>query len=133
MLGAERLMAWGLFLSFAVGVLCALRVPILHFTIIVVLIIAGYVMANIGSGRSAAELASWSAILAVVLEAGYLFPHLLFYLVYVKLLGRDRSRLPAQTKSGLFASSPFHGLSDRSPQAEPESRKAEKAQPRIQD
>jgi hypothetical protein len=133
MLGVERLMAWGLVLSFAVGVLCALRVPILHFTLIVLAIMVGYAVMNIGTGSSVTEILAWSALLAVVLEAGYVFPHLLFYIVYVKLLGRDRKRSP-EIGSGLFAYSPFRGHQDEMLPSAPERVNAEtKAGPRIQD
>ncbi|HEY0122522.1 MAG TPA: hypothetical protein VGC14_12320 [Rhizobium sp.] len=126
-------MAWGLVLSFVVGALCALRVPILHFTIVVLAIMVGYAVMNIGTGSSVTEICAWSALLAVVLEAGYLFPHLLFYVVYVKLLGRDRRRSP-EIGSGLFAYAPFHGHRDEMLPSAPEGVNAEtKAGPRIQD
>lgn len=94
-------MAWGLVLSFVVGALCALRVPILHFTIIVLAIMVGYAAINIGTGSSVTQIFVWTALLAIVLEAGYVFPHLLFYVVYVKLLGRDIRRSPG-VGSGLL-------------------------------
>jgi vacuolar-type H+-ATPase subunit I/STV1 len=133
MLGVERLMAWGLVLSFAVGALCALRVPILHFTIIVLAIVVGYAVMNIGTGSSAIDILSWAALLAVILEAGYIFPHLLFYVVYVKLLGRERRRSP-DLGSGFFSYSPFSGHQDKMLPSAPEGVNAEtKAGPRIQD
>ncbi|QND45352.1 hypothetical protein HB780_06270 (plasmid) [Rhizobium lusitanum] len=126
-------MAWGLVLSFAVGALCALRVPILHFTIIVLAIVVGYAVMNIGTGSSAIEIISWAALLAVILEAGYIFPHLLFYVVYVKLLGRERRRSP-DLGSGFFNYSPFSGHQDKMLPSAPEGANAEtKAGQRIQD
>ncbi|MEZ2218587.1 hypothetical protein [Rhizobium sp. RCC_161_2] len=126
-------MAWGLVLSFAVGALCALRVPILHFTIIVLAIMVGYAAMQIGTGSSVTDILLWSALLAVVLEAGYVFPHLLFYVVYVKLLGRDRRR-SSDIGSGFFSYSPFRGHQDKMLPSAPEGVKAEtKAGPRIQD
>ncbi|EJK86703.1 hypothetical protein MOV66_06210 [Agrobacterium sp. SHOUNA12C] len=126
-------MAWGLVLSFAVGALCALRVPILHFTILVLAIMVGYAVMNIGTASSAIEVFSWTALLAVILEAGYVFPHLLFYVVYVKLLGRDRRR-SSGIGSGFFNYSPFRGHQDKMLSSAPERVNAEtKSRPRIQD
>jgi hypothetical protein len=126
-------MAWGLVLSFVVGALCALRVPILHFTIVVLAIMVGYAAINIGTGSSVTQIFVWTALLAIVLEAGYVFPHLLFYVVYVKLLGRDIRRSP-DVGSGLFAYSPFRGHRDEMLSSAPEGVNAEtKARPRIQD
>lgn len=126
-------MAWGLVLSFAVGALCALRVPILHFTIIVVAIMVGYAVMNIGTSSSVTEILAWSMLLAIVLEAGYVFPHLLFYLVYVKLLGRDRPRSPGMGP-GFFTYGVFRGHQDKMLPSAPEGANAEtKAGQRIQD
>lgn len=126
-------MAWGLIISFAVGVLCALRVPILHFTIIVLIVMVGYALANIGSGNSAINIIGWSFILAAVLEAGYIFPHVIFYVVYVKLLGRDLGRSGSQTGSRFFAHDLFHGHSAERLAAKAESASVDKAGRGIQD
>jgi len=126
-------MAWGLIISFVVGVLCALRVPILHFTIIVVIVMVGYALANIGSGNSAIDIVAWSFILAAVLEAGYIFPHVVFYVVYVKLLGRDLGRSRSQTGSRFFAHDLFRGHSDDRLSAKAESASVDKAGHGIQD
>lgn len=126
-------MAWGLIISFAVGVLCALRVPILHFTIIVLIVMVGYAIANIGSGNSVLAVIGWSFILAAVLEAGYIFPHVLFYVVYVKLLGRDLGRPSSQTGSRFFAHDLFGGHSDERLSAKAERVSADKARHGIQD
>ena len=126
-------MAWGLIVSFVVGALCALRVPILLFTIIVLIVMAGYAFANIGSGSSALDIALWSFILAAVLEAGYIFPRLLLYIIYVKVLGRDIGRSKSNNGSDLFARNLFQAHSDGrlSPKAERAS--VDKARPGMQD
>lgn len=126
-------MAWGLIISFAVGVLCALRVPILHFTIIVLIVMVGYALANIGSGSSALHILRWSFVLAVVLEAGYIFPHVLLYVVYVKLLGRDIRRSTSQTGSRFFAHDLFRGRPEDGLSPKAEGASADKARPGMQD
>ncbi|MGV1760061.1 hypothetical protein [Rhizobium sp. P44RR-XXIV] len=125
-------MAWGLIISFAVGVLCALRVPILHFTIIVLIVMVGYSLANIGSANSTLDNIGWSFVLAAVLEAGYIFPHVLLYLVYVKILGRDLNRSPKQ-RSGLSAYNLFRVHSNDRLSAKAEGTGPDKARRGMQD
>ena len=126
-------MAWGLIVSFVVGALCALRVPILLFTIIVLVVMVGYALSNIGSDSSALDIAAWSFILAAVLEAGYIFPHLLLYIIYVKVLGRDIGRSKSRNGSDLFSSNLFKAHSDARLSAKAERGGVDKAHPGIHD
>ncbi|GAC1045786.1 hypothetical protein [Rhizobium sp. No.120] len=126
-------MAWGLIVSFVVGALCALRVPILLFTIIVLVVMVGYALSNIGSDSSALDIAAWSFILAAVLEAGYIFPHLLLYIIYVKVLGRDIGRSKSRNGSDLFSSNLFKAHSDARLSAKAERGGVDKARPGIHD
>lgn len=126
-------MAWGLIISFAVGVLCALRVPILHFTIIVLIVMFGYAIASVGSGSSALGIIGWSFILAAALEAGYIFPHVLFYIVYVKVLGRDLRRPTPHSGSGFFVPDLFRSHPDDGLSPKVESVSVDKGRPGMKD
>lgn len=126
-------MAWGLIVSFVVGALCALRVPILLFTIIVLIVMVGYALSNIGSGSSALDIIAWSFILAAVLEAGYIFPRMLLYVIYVKVLGRDIGRSNSRNGSDLFTSDLFQARSDARLSAKAERGGVDKARPGMPD
>lgn len=126
-------MAWGLIVSFVVGALCALRVPILLFTIIVLIVMVGYALSNIGSGSSALDILVWSFILAAVLEAGYIFPRMLLYVIYVKVLGRDIGRSNSRNGSDLFTSDLFQARSDARLSAKAERGGVDKARPGMRD
>ncbi|MBB3569114.1 hypothetical protein [Rhizobium sp. BK491] len=126
-------MAWGLIVSFVVGALCALRVPILLFTIIVLIVMVGYALSNIGSGSSALDILAWSFILAAVLEAGYIFPRVLLYVIYVKVLGRDIGRSNSRNGSDLFTNNLFQAHSDARLSAKAERGGVDKARPGMPD
>lgn len=89
-------MAWTVAVSFAVGALCGLRVPVLIFALLVLLVMSVFVIASIGSGHPALTTAMWVFIYGAVLEAGYVLVHGLLYLFYVK--GRAKNKEPSNLK-----------------------------------
>jgi hypothetical protein len=108
-------------------------VPILLFTIIVLIVMVGYALSNIGSGNSALNIVAWSFILAAVLEAGYIFPRLLLYIIYVKVLGRDIGRSKSKNGSDLFSSNLFQTHSDARFSPKAERGRVDKARPGMPD
>lgn len=88
---------WALTLSFLVGAVCAVRLPVLLFTVIVVIVVVAF--ASFITASSTTETVIWAFIYAGVLEAGYLFVHCLFYLVYVRRAARTNKRSPAEMTS----------------------------------
>ncbi|OCJ07880.1 hypothetical protein A6U87_11465 [Rhizobium sp. AC44/96] len=92
-------MPWSLLVLFLVGAVCAVRLPILHFTLVVVIVIAGYALASIGSAKSGIEVFVWSALYAGALEGGYILANCLFYLVFVKFFARKYKRPPSNLNS----------------------------------
>lgn len=87
-------MSWDYLVWFVIGAICAVRLPILPFTLVVVVGIACYAFTLIGSGNPATTITLWCLFYAASLQAGYFFTHFLLYLIYVKIGGRDRKRRP---------------------------------------
>jgi len=88
---------WALALSFLVGAVCAVRLPVLLFTVIVVIVVVAF--ASFISAGSTVERVVWAFTHAGALEAGYLFVHCLFYLVYVRRAARVGKRPAAEMTS----------------------------------
>ncbi|KQV70495.1 hypothetical protein ASC90_09460 [Rhizobium sp. Root1220] len=92
-------MGWEFVVAFLVGAACALRMPVLVFTIVVLIVLIAYAAASYTTGSSALSSMIWAFIFAAVLEAGYLVSHGILYLVYVKGAGRERKRSSADVSS----------------------------------
>lgn len=91
-------MPWALLISFVIGALCATRIPVLHFTILVSAVMIAYAMIGIASGSAVMDTILWCAAYAVLLEAGYMFSHLAYYMIVVKVTKRD-SQEPSKLHS----------------------------------
>lgn len=92
-------MAWALVISFIIGAICGVRVPVLIFTFIIILVIAVFVATGLGLGYPTFQVFYWSVLLAAVLEAGYAVTHGLLYLIYVKGMSRREKRAGIAMKS----------------------------------
>ncbi|WP_028747161.1 hypothetical protein [Rhizobium mesoamericanum] len=92
-------MPWAIAVSFLVGAICAVRLPVLLFTLIVALIVVVFAVIGHGLGNSFATVAVWAIIYAAALEAGYLFVHWLFYLFYVKRTAQKTKQASPEIRS----------------------------------
>jgi hypothetical protein len=92
-------MPWALLISFAIGALCAARIPVLHFTVLVAAVMGAYASIGIATASPALNTVLWAAIYAVMLEAGYMFSHLLYYLIVVKVIKRDAKKPSSELRS----------------------------------
>jgi hypothetical protein len=99
LVGAKPLMPWALAVSFVVGAICAVRLPVLIFTLIVVFVMIAFAAASMTMGNSVLATALWSLAYAAMLEAGYIFVHGLFYLFYVKRAARGSKRPSSEIRS----------------------------------
>ena len=81
-------MFWSLFATFFVGAICALRLPIFHFTVFLVVGILIAVLIFIVGGASEFGIIRSVIIYAVALELGYVFANYSLYLIYTKIVGR---------------------------------------------
>jgi hypothetical protein len=77
-------MPWAIAVSFVVGAVCAVRLPVLLFTIVVALVVVVFAVTSHSIGNSVGSSALWALAYAAALEAGYVFSHCLFYLAYVR-------------------------------------------------
>ncbi len=75
---------WALIVSFVVGAVCAVRLPILIFTLVVFLVATVFAAINIHAGISVASTAIWTIAYAASLEIGYVLAHALLYFLYIK-------------------------------------------------
>ena len=92
-------MPWALLISFAIGALCAARIPVLHFTILVSAVMIAYSVIGIASGGAIMDTFLWCAAYAVLLEAGYMFSHLLYYMIVAKAAKRDGEEPASKLRS----------------------------------
>lgn len=92
-------MPWALLISFVVGALCAARIPVLHFTILVLAVMIAYAFIGTSSGGGVIDRVLSCAAYAVLLEAGYMFSHLLYYLIVAKLIKRDNKASKLQSRT----------------------------------
>lgn len=83
-------MAWTLTVSFLVGAILAVRMPVLIFTLIVLGVMVAYALTSVSTGTSVLISVACAFLFAAVLEAGYLCSHGLFYLLYVRQGGEER-------------------------------------------
>lgn len=92
-------MTWALVISFILGAVCALRLPILIFTLVTLVVIFLFAASAIGMGYTVATAAMWAILLTVAIEAGYVAMHGVFYLLYVRKREFDRKRTPLEVNS----------------------------------
>ena len=82
-------MLWALPICFAIGALCALKIPVLHFAIVVMAVMAVYTIACVLSGGPVVASLLWMVLFAVSLEAGYVFDHLIAYLTATRVTKQE--------------------------------------------
>jgi hypothetical protein len=75
------------------GVACALRMPVLIFTLIVLIVMIAYAIASYSIGSSLLQSVAWGLAFAVLLEAGYLSGHGILYCLYSRRTAGRRRRL----------------------------------------
>ncbi len=92
-------MPWAIAVAFLVGAVSAVRLPVLIFTLIVALVVAVFAVTSYGLGASIVSSALWGLAYAAALEAGYVFAHCLFYMVYVRRSSREDKQTPAKMTS----------------------------------
>ncbi|MDQ0562026.1 putative membrane protein [Rhizobium mesoamericanum] len=68
-------MGWALVVSFLIGAICALRMHVLIFTLIVVAVLIAYTGVSLSTGSSFTHAIAWGFVFASVLEAGYVVIH----------------------------------------------------------
>lgn len=86
-------------LAFLVGAVCAVRLPVLIFTLVVALVVFVFGIINYGIGNPLVSSALWALAYAAALEAGYVFAHCLFYLLYVRRSIRHEKQAPNEIRS----------------------------------
>jgi len=91
-------MGWAFAICFVIGAICALRLPILIFTLIVVFVMLGYAIVGVTTGSGILAAIAWAMALATLLEAGYLFTHAILYCVYTRRASGARSSRKIQSK-----------------------------------
>ncbi|MDP9811581.1 putative membrane protein [Rhizobium tibeticum] len=91
-------MAWALLVSFVIGAICALRMPILVFTLVVVAVILTCAIASYSTGSTFLHSIGWGLLFAAVLEAGYLFTHGVLYFLYARRGHNGRTSRKVQSK-----------------------------------
>lgn len=92
-------MGWIIASCFVVGAVCASRIPVLIFALIVLcssLIVFG---ASSLAGGTAWSSIGYAVLVAVVLEAGYVAGHLLLYLYFSRHAGRSKTRSDDKSQS----------------------------------
>ncbi|MDI7862986.1 hypothetical protein MRS76_13565 [Rhizobiaceae bacterium n13] len=92
-------MDWALAVSFVIGAICAVRMPVLIFTLIVVAVMFVYAGASYSSGTSVVHAIAWGVALAAVLQAGYVFTHVLLYFFYTRRSADAHKRAPQDIRS----------------------------------
>ncbi|KKX24482.1 hypothetical protein [Rhizobium sp. LC145] len=85
-------MTWALVISFIIGAFCAIRLPILIFTLIVILVVFVFALTGIGLGYSLPTIAFWSFLLVASLEAGCAATHAFFYVMFVRRQAIEKKR-----------------------------------------
>ncbi|MBO9196849.1 hypothetical protein J5277_22315 [Rhizobium sp. 16-449-1b] len=86
-------------IAFIVGAVCAVRLPVLIFTLIVALVVVVFAVTSHGLGDSIGSSVLWGLAYAAALEAGYVFAHCLFYMVYVRRSSREDKQPSAKITS----------------------------------
>ncbi|MBD9449520.1 MULTISPECIES: hypothetical protein [unclassified Rhizobium] len=96
-------MGWALLVSFLIGAICALRVPVLIFALIVLVVMIAYAGVSYTNGSPLMHAIAWGFVFAVVLEAGYVFAHLLLHSFYTRRASDTEKRTPQQAQSKYHA------------------------------
>jgi len=89
-------MGWALVVSFLIGAICALRVPVLIFTLIVLVVMIAYAGVSYSTGSPFTHAIAWGFVFAVVLEAGYVFTHVFLHAFYTRLASDAEKRAPQE-------------------------------------
>lgn len=77
-------MVLALFIAFLVGVICSDRMPVLVFTIISVVVVAGSILVSLGQGHAWTYSLGTACLVAVALQAGCAAMHYVLYRLYIK-------------------------------------------------
>ena len=85
-------------ICFILGAVSALRMPILVFTLVVMVVMGAYTIFSVVAGTSFFLALGLSVALASVLEAGYIFTHGVLYLVYVRRANETRAHRKIESK-----------------------------------
>lgn len=85
---------WALIVSFVVGAVCAVRLPVLIFTLMVSLVAIVFAAISLHAGTSLASTAIWTLVYAAALEIGYVLAHGLLYFLYIKRSERASRQQP---------------------------------------
>ncbi|CDN58103.1 Hypothetical protein RG1141_PA12710 (plasmid) [Neorhizobium galegae bv. officinalis bv. officinalis str. HAMBI 1141] len=96
-------MTWDLVIAFIVGLLCAARLPILIFTLVVLAVVIILATAAIVLDYSVSDALTWASLVAVALEAGCVAMNGIFYFLYV------RRRVNEREQSSLGVNSKYSG------------------------
>ena len=96
-------MGWALIISFLIGAVCALRVPVLIFALIVLVVMVAYAGVSYSTGSSLMQAIAWGFVFSVVLEAGYVFTHVLLHSFYTRRASDAEKRSPQQAQSKYHA------------------------------
>ncbi|MDR6817503.1 hypothetical protein J2X76_002679 [Neorhizobium sp. 2083] len=93
-------MAWAVVSAFVIGALCAVRLPILIFTLLVSVMTVAFALTGIVLGYAMPTVLMWSFLLLVALEAGCAGMNGLFFLLYARkrVAKREASPLEATSK-----------------------------------
>lgn len=92
-------MGWALAVSFIIGAVCGLRMPVLIFTLVVLGVMIVYASISYSAGVPLARAIAWGFVFAAVLEAGNIFTHLLLYVFYTRRADGARKRTPQEMQS----------------------------------
>lgn len=85
-------------ICFVLGAVSALRMPILVFTLVVMVVMAAYAIFSVVAGMPFLLALGLSMALASVLEAGYIFTHGVLYLLYVRRANEIRAHRKIESK-----------------------------------
>ncbi|MBW9118009.1 hypothetical protein JNB88_30805 [Rhizobium cauense] len=92
-------MGWALVISFLIGAICGLRVPVLIFTLIVLVVMVAYAVVSYSTGSTVVQAIAWGFVLAAVLEAGYVFTHVLLHAFYTRRASDTEKPAARQSQS----------------------------------
>jgi uncharacterized membrane protein len=92
-------MGWALAISLLIGAVCALRVPVLIFALLVLAVLAIYAVVSYTTGNTLWYAIGWGIAFAVALEAGYVLTHVLLHAFYARRVDNAEKRAPQGTRS----------------------------------
>lgn len=92
-------MHWSFLVWILVGMVCAIRVPILHFTLVVIAGVCVY--AVVFSRLMFPPDNCWSGASSTArLQFGYVCTHCIFYLTYIRTAVKERRSSSQKNRSG---------------------------------